>query len=104
MVEFLNVFIVPVVSFHVYARRFNAPLELNLRNFVRYCCLTVVDFLGAFFILKILEIITGIGAMPSSQFYTVINVIVAYIVPYIYEIYKKYLNIRCEIKEKHEGK
>ncbi len=104
MIEFLNVFVVPLISLSVYARRFNKPLAFDCTNLVRYGCLTVADFIVVFFVMKAFEILFGIGGLPSSQFYTIIAVAVAFLLPYIYEIYKKYVNISCEIKEKRKEK
>ncbi len=104
MIEFLNVFVVPLISMSVYARRFKEPLAFDCVNFVRYGCLAVADFIAVFFAMKIFEFLIGIGGDPSSQFYTIIAVTVAFLVPYIYEVYKKYVNFSCEIKERRKEK
>lgn len=102
MVEFLNIFVVPLISVEVYARRFNKPLVFDYVNLVIYGCFTVMDFIAEFFVMKALEGLWGIGGLPSSQFYTIIAVATAFLLPYIYEIYRKYVSIRCEIKGKQK--
>ena len=97
-------FIVPLISMSVYARRFKEPLVFDCVNIVRYGCFTVADFLVVFFAMKAFDILFGIEGLTSSQFYTIIASVVAFLLPYVYEIYKKYVNISCEINEKRKEK
>lgn len=100
LIEFLNIFFVPVISLAVYFRRQNKELTFNMNFVVKYVIFSVVVLIVTYMIMKALEVTIGVGALPSSPLYTIVATFVAFVLPYIYEIYKKYLDIKCEIKSK----
>lgn len=100
MMEFLNVFCVPAICFHIYCRRLNKEMVFDCRNLVRYFIMSVAIFVITFIGMKVLGAVVGLSAGPDSQFYTLVAVVVSFILPYVYEVYKKYVNVSCEIKEK----
>ncbi len=100
LIEFVNILFVPVISLSIYFRRRNEELILNMNTVAKYVQFTVLVLIGTYIIMKILEVTIGIGALPSSQLYTIVTSIVAFILPYFCEICEKYIDIECEIKKK----
>ena len=101
-VEFLNVFLVPIISLVIYTRRFNKSMGWDVITFARWAIFSVVDTIVTYIMMKVLEFSVGIGAEISSQLYTIIACAVAFLLPYIVEFYKKYIDIRLEIKDKKQ--
>ncbi len=64
---------------------------------------TVLLVVLTYLIMKISELLTGMSAEIYSQLYTVVATLIAFLTPYGYEILKKYLNIRFEIREKRSN-
>ena len=100
MVSFINLFFVPVIALSVYYRRFDKTISNNARLIVDYCIFAVAVNIGSYVIAEVLTRTIGIGPSTDSILYMIISVPVAYIIPYLYEIYKKYVDIKCEIKKK----
>lgn len=102
ILEILNIFLVPVVSLSIYSRRMGRPIRGNGDTLAAYAWFAVAIAIISFIGMKIMGRVIDIDAQPSSQFYTVISCIVAFFIPYIYEIYKKYVDIKCDIEKKND--
>ena len=103
MVTFLNLFFVPMISVFVFYRRNKKELFPDLDFFKQYVIYTIAVTIATFLTMKILTIITGFGATSESQVYTIVATIIAFLLPYIFEIYSKYIDIRFEVKGNDEG-
>ena len=99
--EILNLFVVPVISLSIYSRRMGRPVKGNGDTLTAYAWFSVVIAIISFIGLKIAGRIVDIDTQPSSQYYTVIAFITAFIIPYIFEVYKKYADIKCDIEKKN---
>ncbi len=102
MIEFLNIFVIPLISISVLEKRGRVKASFDFRFVMQYALTTVLVFLATFFVFKITEVLAGISAEPSSQFYTVVAVILAWLMPYLYEIIRKYIEVRVEIRKKKD--
>ena len=100
MLSFLNIFMIPVISLSIFSRRSHEPLTADMWTLVRYCLFAIGVSIGTYFVLQVIKIAVGIEPLVESHLYTIIAAAVAFILPYIVEICKKYIEIRCEIKKK----
>ncbi len=101
MLEFINYFCVPCISMIIYGKRNNVDMsKFSMESLMRYGIYIVVNSILTFFGFKVTEALAGIGALPSSNVYTIVAVLVAVIVPYIQEIIRKYFDVKVEIKKK----
>lgn len=101
ILEILNIFVIPLISLSIYSRRMGRPIKGNGDTLTAYAWFAVVIAIISFVGLKITERLINIDAQPSSQFYTVISCVVAFLIPYVYEVYKKYIDIKCDIEKKN---
>ncbi len=103
MLLFINLFIIPIISVSIYSRRSDKPVKLDFESLFLYVYFLVGILIICYVITKIPEVVYGIDIGPNSRVYSVVDACVAFILPYICEIYRKYVNIRCEIKGKNES-
>jgi uncharacterized membrane protein len=85
----------------IYCKRNNLVMDkISMELAMAYGIYVAVNSILTFFGFKVTEALAGIGALPSSNVYTIVAVLVAVIVPYIQEIIKKYFEVKVEIKKK----
>ncbi len=105
MIEFVNILLVPVITLSVLYRRSGKPFEKSFTCLKEYVYAVIAVLIATFAIIKVAESLIGIGPTPESPVYTIPAVIVAFVLPYIYEVIHKYMDIKCEISAKNkEGK
>ncbi len=100
MLSFLNVFVVPVITLSIYSRRFGVSIEKNAKTLVHYCISVIWVTIMTYVAIELMKTLVGIAPILESHLYTIIASVVAFVLPYCYEIYKKYVDIRCEIKKR----
>ena len=103
MITFFNLFFVPLVSIFVFYRRNNMILKPDFGFFRLYALFSIAVSIVTFLFMKLLTITTGLGATLESQVYTIVASGIAFLLPYIFEIYSKYIDIRFEVKGKDEN-
>ena len=101
MLELFNLFVVPTICVAVFYRRSEKSV-IRFLLIKDYCVSMVAVANISFVVLKMSELSIGIGAEIDSQVYTLVATFVAFVLPYIYEVLKKYISIRCEIKINEE--
>ena len=102
--EYLNLFVIPVISLYIYGKRAGKEIGLKFESLALYSFFTVATAVISFALLKFCEMTFGFGAEPGSQVYTLVALLVAFVMPYVLEMYRVFINIRCEIKGKNEKK
>lgn len=103
MLDFLNLFLVPIISLSIYLRRADKKVAADFELLRLYSYFTIALCIGCFIVMELLEFLVGLGAKPSSQFYTIVATVLAFFMPYLFEIYQKYFDVRCEIDGKDES-
>lgn len=98
MVEFMNMFFLPSFTLYIYYRRNGWTVDDKIRLFMQYCMVTVCNFLCGKVFLRVLAVLF-INIEVSTASYTPIGLVIACILPYIYEIFRKCISIRCEIRK-----
>ena len=103
MLLFINLFFIPVISVSIHYRRSNRKIMADFDALTVYVAYLFVIVSVCYVITKIPEVMMGFEISIYSRIYTILAGIIAFILPYAYEIYKKYIDIRCEIKGKNEN-
>lgn len=99
----VHVFFIPMISMLVYYRRNKKALELNGEFLVRYGIYTSVVVTIAKVIASVILKVTDIRLKIDSTYFAVIAICVAFFLPYIAEVFKKNVEIKCEIKSSESG-
>lgn len=100
----IHVFFIPMISMMVYYKRNNKSFELNGEFLTRYAIFTSVVITLAKIVTSVIFKITAVRLKIDSTYFAVIAICVAFFIPYIIEIFKKNVEIKCEIKnEKDEN-
>ena len=100
----VHVFFIPMISMMMYYKRNAKPLDLNGEFIVRYGVYTSVVVTISKIITSIIFKITEIRIKIDSTYFAVIAILVAFLFPYMYETFKKNIEIKCEITSKAEEK
>ena len=90
----VHVFFVPMISMLVYYKRNNKALDLNGEFLARYATYTSVVVTITKIIASVLSKITNIRLKIDSTYFGIIAIVVAFLLPYIYETLKKNIEIK----------
>ncbi len=94
----IHVFFTPMISMLIYYRRNNKVMDLNGEFVLKYGIFTSIVITISKIITAVIFKITNIRLKIDSTYFAVIAIVVAFLLPYIYEIFKKNVEVKCEIK------
>ncbi len=101
MIEFFNLFIVPVISLGICVRRSKMNMSFSFEMLFLYAKMAVSNAVAVFFVMQVIKALVGVYAYPNSQTYTLIAAFVALIIPLGAEIVAKNAEISVEIEKKN---
>lgn len=105
MVEFINLFFVPIIAVNNIYNLENEEKRLDAKFIVRYMLCVVEILVCTYIIMNIAVLAVGIGGDTTSFLYMLASIVVSFIVPYINKIFEKYYDIKLEMKaDKNENK
>ena len=104
MLEVVNLFLVPLITYYILCKRKHRNMNCAVKDFVIYGISSVCVAVGTLIVLTAMELVIGVGADSTSKVYLFLSVIIAFCLPYIYEILSKYISIKLEIKERNGKK
>ena len=94
----VHVFFIPMISMFIYYRRNSKKLELNAEFITKYAIYTTIIVTIAKILTSVIFKFTEIRIKIDSTYFAVIAIAVAFLLPYVYEVFKKNFHVRCEIK------
>ncbi|MCR4741340.1 MAG: hypothetical protein K5866_00505 [Treponema sp.] len=98
----INLFLVPMISLAILQKK--RLISNNYFDiFKSYCILCVANLIVTKIPLALARIILNTSIELFSVKYTLLSTFCSVILPYIYLIAKKYIKVKCEIKEKNEA-
>lgn len=102
-VTILNLFFVPFISMLIYYRRKKKEYKFSELFFMQYAifCVVISTITKIFTVVFRKWLLIEIGV--DSSYYTAIAIVVAYVLPYIIEVWQKNVNIICNITVSDEG-
>ena len=100
MVGLINLFIVPVLSLGIHAKRNGYEERFSFRHVITYAAYVVIETIITNAIMYVLTKVIDVGVEYTSWLYTAPATVVAIIAPIIYELYKKYIDITCKTERK----
>lgn len=101
----IHVFFIPMITMLIYYSRSEKLMELNGEFFVRYGVNTVFVVTIAKVITSVIYKVSSVRLKIDSTYFGIIAIFVAFIMPYVIELLKKNIEIKCEIKgNKNENK
>ena len=101
MLEFINLFFVPVVSVYIWERRnYNNGFVPSIKLLISYIISVVVNVPITHFVGKFVEGICGRQMNPTGAVYTLAALCVASFVPYVYEIVRLRVSISIAERKK----
>ena len=103
IIEILNIFVVPVIALGIYMKRNKLTFEDKREVFSEQALYTVLVFILSFLLIRVMNRLFGFDAAPDSQKYTMVATPIALILPYVFEIARKFVGISCDISRK-DGK
>lgn len=100
----INLFFVPMISMMICYRRKNKEYKFNAQFFMPYSiyCVSIPTITKIFLVL--LKNKGGIDIGVDSSYYTAFAMVVAYVLPYLVEIWQKNISIKCSISVDEERK
>lgn len=102
MVEFLNIFIMPFIAVNTIYKRKNEEIKLDAGFIVRYALCTIAVYVGTYMVMAVTSLAFGIMGDSTSNLYSFVAILVSLIIPYIFDIFCKYLKISVELKENED--
>ncbi len=96
----VNLFCIPFISLYIAFKRENEPMVFGLKAVMRYAIYVVLNVIVSFLCLKVTQILIGLDPSPESQAYTLAASVIAFLIPYVHEIIRKYVSIRFEVNER----
>ena len=101
-VAIINVFFCPILALWIHYRRTNKIIKLDGEFLCWYAIFTVFNMPITKAMVVAINHVFKILILIDSTYYTVLALCSAFLMPYLYEILKKNLSIKCTI-EKIEG-
>nr|WP_300677656.1 hypothetical protein [uncultured Acetatifactor sp.] len=98
MLQFVNIFFIPMVSVYILEGRGEEGLKLHPRLCLLYGSMTAVVAAGSHIVMAVIYRLFGVEISDATAEYTLLALIVAYAVPQLYRI------IRFRIALSMEGK
>lgn len=89
--SFINLFVVPVVSFYVYHKRVEDEMKPTFKSFVLYCIFVSINIPVTRCFTFFIRMTTGMNMEADSSYYTVLALLSAYFIPYIIECVKRFM-------------
>lgn len=100
MIEIINLFFVPFITLYIVKKRKSEEMAFELKIISEYAIYAIEIAIISFLCMKITGVLFGIDASTTSQVYTVVSSVIAFVMPYIHEIIQKYIKIRLEVNER----
>lgn len=99
MLEFINLFLVPFISVNIFYKREKYEKKLDASFLVRYALCVVAVYFCTYLVMSVTRIAIGISGDQTSSFYSMVAIMVSFIVPYIYIILARFAKISFEANE-----
>lgn len=93
MIEFINLFFIPLIALLLHYRLRKWKLVPSLLCFTRYGIYAALTFLGAKLLSQVVNVFYALQLPPDRGAYTVFAVPVAIVLPYAIEFVQKYLHV-----------
>ncbi|MBQ9504978.1 MAG: hypothetical protein IJU93_08215 [Lachnospiraceae bacterium] len=88
-IPFVNVFVVPMITFYIHYKRKNKEFVFSLKALLQYGIMTLIILLITKLMLMGFRILTGTDINHNAVTYTIPAVVVALLLPYVYDIWRK---------------
>lgn len=98
MLEFINLFIVPFITLNGIYKRKKVEKKLDASFIIDYAISVIAVYICTYVVMAITTLAINIGGDTTSKFYLFVAIIVAFIIPYVYEIFKKFVEVSFEVK------
>ena len=96
----VNLFFIPMIFIQTYWKRNKRQLMLSFELVSCYISMVPILFLITKVFLALIRIIKPIEVHLTSSKYTLVAVLLAFLLPYVIEVFKKYVSVTCEIKKR----
>ena len=98
MLEFINLFLVPFITVSIIHKRDRVENALNAAFIIRYALCAIAVYVCTYVVMSITTLAIGIGGDTTSNLYLFVSIVVAFIIPYAYEICRKFAEVSFEVK------
>lgn len=98
----LNLFFIPMITVYIRYARTGQAMKFSLFFLVKYAVITVLVFVGTKVVGMMAGAILPLVLTPDRATYTVCAVVVAVVLPYIYEFFHKYLHFRVKVEKRRD--
>lgn len=101
---FINYLLIPFIALSIDLRRTGEEIKMTLKTFMQYVSYTLAILVITYIIRVVISRLgIGIDLTAGTTLYTILASVMALILPYVKEIIKTYVNVRCEIKGKKDS-
>lgn len=98
-ISFINYFMIPVISLHIYCKRHSMEWKCSLELFYKYIVMCVLNLPLGRVCVSVVEKITSSAILAESTKYTIFALVVAIILPYAIEVVEKLVQVDVEINK-----
>lgn len=98
----LNLFFIPMITVYIRYARTGQAMKFSLSFLVKYAVITVLVFVGTKVVGMMAGAILPLVLTPDRAAYTVCAIVVAVVLPYIYEFFHKYLHFRVKVEKRQD--
>lgn len=100
----LNLFFIPMITVYIRYARTRQTMAFSLAFLVKYAVITVLVYAGTKMIAKLAGAIVPLILTPDRTTYTICAIVVAALLPYIYEFLQKHLHFRVKVEKSQDEK
>lgn len=98
MLQFINLFFIPVVSVYIWERHKEDGFKPSLRLFMLYACMAVVVIALSHTAMAVIYRLFEMEISDAEPEYTLLALIVAYLIPYLYRIIRARVQLSFQKK------
>lgn len=98
MLEFINLFMVPFIALGIIQKRKRVNNGFTETFLIRYALCVIAVYICTYLVMSITTLAVGIGGDSTSNLYLFVSIVVACILPYVYEICSKFVKVSLEVE------